>query len=209
MIPLTVRSNYSLMWGTAPVKQVCRAARRLGYTHLALTDTDNLCGLWPFLSACRREELIPIVGAEVTDPQRKQRAVCLVASESGYRNLCRLLTRRHTDEDFRLADAVSAHQNGLVVLTQSADLLSSWHAEGVWVAAAMPRRPLPANHRLRRAAHHLGVPLAATPGSFFLDPADLAMHRMLRAIAPTRKCMRQNKRTSRFSMSECGPHARI
>jgi DNA polymerase-3 subunit alpha/error-prone DNA polymerase len=39
------------MWGTAPVKRVCRTARRLGYTHLALTDTDNLCGLWPFLCA--------------------------------------------------------------------------------------------------------------------------------------------------------------
>jgi DNA polymerase-3 subunit alpha/error-prone DNA polymerase len=63
MIPLTVRSNYSFMWGTAAVRQVCRAARRLGYTHLALTDTDNLCGLWPFLTACRREGLTPIVGA--------------------------------------------------------------------------------------------------------------------------------------------------
>ena len=73
MIPLTVRSNYSLMWGTAPAKRVCRAARRLGYTHLALTDTDNLCSLWPFLNTCRREGLTPIVGAEVTDPQRKQR----------------------------------------------------------------------------------------------------------------------------------------
>ncbi|MGD9057959.1 MAG: DNA polymerase III subunit alpha, partial [Desulfobacterales bacterium] len=198
MIPLTVRSNYSLMWGTAPVKQVCRAARRLGYTHMALTDTDNLCGLWPFLSACRREGLTPIVGAEVTDPQRKQRAVCLVANESGYRNLCRLLTRRHTDEGFRLAAAVSAHANGLVVLTQSADLLSTWHAQDVWVAAAMPRHPLPAIHRLRRTAGRLGVPLVATPGSFFLDPADMAMHRMLRAIA-------HNTSLSRLAAEEMAP----
>ncbi|MGD2100232.1 MAG: DNA polymerase III subunit alpha [Desulfobacterales bacterium] len=198
MIPLTVRSNYSLMWGTAPVKQVCRVARRLGYTHLALTDTDNLCGLWPFLSACRREDLTPIVGAEVTDPQRKQRAVCLVANESGYRNLCRLLTRRHTDEDFRLADAVSAHKNGLVVLTQSANLLNSWHAEGVSIAAAMPRRPLPATHRLCCTAGRLGVPLVATPGSFFLDPADMAMHRMLRAIA-------HNTSLSRLAAGEVAP----
>jgi len=116
------------MWGTTAVKQVCRAARRLGYTHLALTDTDNLCGLWPFLTACRREGLTPIVGAEVSDPQRKQRAVCLVASDSGYRNLCRLLTRRHMAQDFNLAAAVISYANGLVVLTQSADLLGAWHA---------------------------------------------------------------------------------
>jgi DNA polymerase-3 subunit alpha/error-prone DNA polymerase len=182
MIPLTVRSNYSFMWGTAPVKQVCRAARRLGYTHLALTDTDNLCGLWPFLAACRREGLTPIVGAEVTDPQRKQRAACLVASDSGYRNLCRLLTRRHTAQDFNLEARVISYANGLVVLTQSADLLGAWHAAGVSVAAAMPRRSLPATHRLRRTADRLGLPLVATPGSFFLHPDDVAVHRMLRAI---------------------------
>ena len=198
MIPLTVRSNYSLMWGTAPVKQVCRAARRLGYSHLALTDTDNLCALWPFLNSCEREGLTPIVGAEVTDPHRKHRAVCLVANESGYRNLCRLLTCRHTDEDFRLKDAVAAHKNGLVVLTQSANLLSGWHAEGVSVAGAIPRRPLPAAHRLRRTADCLGVPVVATPGSFFLDPADMAMHRMLRAIA-------HNTSLSRLPADEVAP----
>ena len=198
MIPLTVRSNYSFMWGTAPVKQVCRTARRLGYTHLALTDTDNLCGLWPFLTACRREGLTPIVGAEVSDPQHKQRAVCLVASDSGYRNLCRLLTRRHMDADFNLAAAVISHANGLVVLTQSADLLGAWHAAGVSVAAAMPRRPLPATHRLRRTADRLRLPLVATPGSFFLHPADLAVHRMLRAIE-------RNTSLSRLAADEVAP----
>jgi len=158
------------MWGTASVKQVCRAARRLGYTRLALTDTDNLCGLWPFLTACQCEGLAPIVGAEVTDPPRKQRAVCLVTNDSGYRNLCRLLTRRHMDENFELERAVSAHADGLVVLTQSPDLLHAWHTAGVSVAAAMPRRPLSARHPLRRTANRLGLPVVATPGSFLSVP---------------------------------------
>jgi DNA polymerase-3 subunit alpha/error-prone DNA polymerase len=186
------------MWGTAPVKQVCRTARRLGYTHLALTDTDNLCGLWPFLTACRREGLTPIVGAEVSDPQGKQRAVCLVANDSGYRNLCRLLTRRHMDADFDLAAAVISHANGLVILTQSADLLDTWHAAGVSIAATMPRRPLPATHRLRRTASRLGLPVVATPGSFFLLPDDVAVHRMLRAIE-------RNTSLSRLPVDEVAP----
>ena len=145
MIPLTVRSSYSLMWGTSYVKQVCLAAKRLGYDRLALTDTDNLYGLWPFLRICKREGLAPIVGAEVTDLRHKQRAVCLVEDDAGYRNLCRLLTRRHLAQDFNLEAAVISYANGLVVLTQSADLLGAWHAAGVAVAAAMPRRPLPAS----------------------------------------------------------------
>ena len=167
MVPLTVRSSYSLMWGTAYVTQVCRTARRLGYTRLALTDTDNLYGLWPFLSACKREGLTPIIGAEVSDPGRSQRAVCLVQNEAGYGNLCRLLTRRHMDDEFELKTAVPRYAAGLTVLSQCAELLSPWRAAGVSVAAAMPRQPLPASHRLCRTAKQLDIPLVATPGSFF------------------------------------------
>ena len=144
MIPLTVRSHYSLMWGTAPIKQLCRHARRLGYDRLALTDTDNLYGLWPFLSACRREGITPIVGAEITDPHAPWRAVCLVAAEQGYSRLCRLLTRRHMAADFDLAADLPPLAAGLVVLTSNVDLLTRWHLAGVDVAAAMPRVPLPA-----------------------------------------------------------------
>jgi error-prone DNA polymerase len=170
------------MWGTADVKALCRSARLLGYKRLALTDTDNLYGLWPFLAACRREGLIPIVGAEVTDPAGKQRAICLVENDSGYRSLCRLLTRRHLDADFNLQTAMPSYSEGLVVLTQSTDLLSAWHSAGITTAAAMPRRPLPPAHRLRRTARLLSIPLVATPDSFFLHPGDAAVHRLLRAI---------------------------
>ena len=182
MVPLTVRSNYSLMWGTASVDQICRAAKHLGYNRLALTDIDNLCGLWPFLSACKREGIAPIVGAEITQPGSQQRAVCLVENDTGYRNLCRLLTRRHMGENFNLETAVPAHSAGLVVLTQSPAWLRAWHAAGVTVAAAMPSTPLPASHVLRRTAARLAVPEVATPTSFFLHPEDWHTHRLLRAI---------------------------
>jgi len=170
------------MWGTSYVKQVCLTAKRLGYNRLALTDTDNLYGLWPFLRTCKREGLTPIVGAEVTDPRHKQRAVCLVEDDAGYRNLCRLLTRRHMQTDFNLKEISPNYAAGLSVLTQDTDLLRTWHSTGITVIAAMPRRPLPPTHALRRVAKHLGVSLAATPGSFFLHPRDAAVHRLLRAI---------------------------
>lgn len=182
MVPLTVRSHYSLMWGTASVGRLVRAARRMGYTRLALTDTDNLYGLWPFLTACRREGLTPIVGAEVTDPGGRDRAVCLVADAAGYANLCRLLTARHMRREFVLKTALPERAEGLVVLTGAPDLLAVWHAAGVRVAAAMPRRPLAARHPLRRAAERCGLPVVATPGSFFVDPAEHRVHHLLRAI---------------------------
>ncbi len=182
MIPLTTRSHYSLMWGTASIKALCRRARQLGYDRLALTDTDNLYGLWPFLAACQREGVTPIVGAELTDPHSSRRAVCLVADDTGYRHLCRLITRRHMDAQFDLRRDLPPLAQGLVVLTANVKLLTHWHQAGVHLAAAMPRTPVAAIQPLRQWAQAHDVPLVATPGSFFLHPGDHSLHCLLRAI---------------------------
>ncbi len=182
MIPLTVRSYYSLMWGVNSPKRICTAAKQLGYTRLALTDTDNLYGLWPFLNNCEQEGITPIVGAELTDPVSGHRAVCLVENHEGYQNLCRLITRRHLDDPFNLCSAVPACAHGLVVLTQIPELLLNWYEAGVTVVGALPRKPNGAGLRIRQKARHLNVPAVATPGSFFLHPDDGNIHRMLRAI---------------------------
>jgi error-prone DNA polymerase len=182
-VPLTVRSHYSLMWGTTSPAAICRAARRMGYDRLALTDTDNLCGLWTFVRSCREEGITPIVGAEVTAPATGRRAVCLVKDGTGYANLCRLLTRRHRDPDFDLDQTLPELAGGLQVLTGHPDLLETWHRRGVQVAAALPRRPPSPFHPLVQTARGLDLPLVATPGSAFLRPDDGEVHRLLRAIA--------------------------
>jgi DNA-directed DNA polymerase III PolC len=185
VIPLTTRSHYSLMWGTGSPAALCRAARIRGYKALALTDTDNLYGLWPFLAACAHEGIRPIIGAELTDPAGEGRAVCLVESETGYRNLCRLITGRHGHgrAPFDLEREVAAQGAGLVVLTQSPSLLTAWHGAGLTVAAAVARRARSRAFALKKTAAQLGVPLVATPASFFIDPGDVPVHRILRAIA--------------------------
>ena len=154
----------------------------MGYTRLALTDTDNLYGLWPFLAACGREGITPVVGAELTDVKTSSRAVCLVKSQKGYQHLCRLITARKTDSAFDLETALIRHQEGLAVLTQSAGLLAALAAAEVSVHAAAPRKPSDAAHRLRRQAARFNIPMVATPGSFFTDPEDAGLAVLLRAI---------------------------
>ncbi len=154
----------------------------MGYDRLALTDTDNLCGLWSFVNACRREGITPIIGAEISQPDSTRRVVCLVADAPGYTHLCRLLTQRHMEPAFDLAAALPPLAQGLRVLTSHPDLLACLHKQRVSVGAAMPRAPLPPGHRLRQTARALGVPLVATPGSFLLTSAEHALHHLLRAI---------------------------
>ena len=191
MIPLALRSHYSLMWGTAPVMQLCRYAKQLGYQKIALTDTNNLYGMWPFISACKALGMTPIIGAEVTDPHRSNQskqsnrshgAICLVKNKEGYQNLTRLLTRRHRDTRFSLKECLAEFGNGLVILTQSPELLAFWHERGLDLGAALPRNPLSQSHPLCRIARRLKIPLVATPGNFFLTPGGSKFHALLRAI---------------------------
>ncbi|MDY0060012.1 MAG: PHP domain-containing protein [Myxococcota bacterium] len=95
-VPLVVRSHYSLLWGVLGVEQLVRAARRLGYDRLALTDTDNPYGLWSFLAACRREGVTPIVGVELTDPHDPSRGPLTPAPPTRPQRLARLTAPRRS-----------------------------------------------------------------------------------------------------------------
>jgi len=198
MIPLVVRSHGSLMWGTSAPEDLVVAARQHGYRRVALTDTDNLYGLWPFLQACREQDVAPIVGAELTEPGSHRRVVCLVENDDGYRNLCRLITRRHCKKNFALVQDVPALAIGLFVLVPGADLLAPFHEAGVSVAAALPRRPSQSAAKARAEARRLGVPAVAVPSSFFLVPGDHDLHRLLRAIA-------RNTSLSRLESNDVAP----
>ncbi len=97
MIALGLHSHCSLMRGTASPRALCRRVRQLGYTAAALTDTNNLYGLWPFLAACADEGLTPVIGAELRSTSG--RLFALVRDRAGFRHLCRLLTAVHADPD--------------------------------------------------------------------------------------------------------------
>ena len=170
------------MWGTACVKDLCRQAKRLGYQKIALTDTDNLCSMWPFIKACRHQGLKPIIGAEITDSRTSHRAICLVKNNKGYSHLTQLITQRHRDKNFSLKTALPHLSEGLVVLTKNHDLLPFWYENNVDVAVNLAGNPLSQQHPLCATARKLAIPMVATPGSFFMNKEDVKIHCMLRAI---------------------------
>ena len=180
MIGLGLHSHFSLMRGTASPAALCRRARQLGYRTLALTDCNNLYGLWPFLAACTAEGMTPIIGAEVrTDSQR---LFCLVKDRTGYGNLCRLLTARHCDPAFQLPAALAQNHEGLVVLVPDEALLRHCRDSGADTVAALLGQPNQHNSRLRLTAGHLGVPAVAMGDVFFLTTDDYPSYLLLRAI---------------------------
>ncbi|HET6429924.1 MAG TPA: PHP domain-containing protein, partial [Phycisphaerae bacterium] len=103
--PLHVRSGYSLLRGTALPGRVIDRAVSAGYAQLAMTDVNGLYGATVFDRLARRAGLAPILGAELQDGAAG--VVALVEDDTGYENLCRIITRIH-----RRLEAVAAGEGG-------------------------------------------------------------------------------------------------
>jgi DNA polymerase III alpha subunit len=63
-VPLHVKSDYSLGYGTASVDDIVARAAALGYAALALTDIENLYGQVRFHHQCRSRGLRALTGVE-------------------------------------------------------------------------------------------------------------------------------------------------
>jgi len=185
-VHLAVHSHYSLMRGTASPEDLGAAAVRLGITTLALTDTDGVYGLVRFWEVAKAAGIRPILGAEVRATDAS--AVCLVETDAGYANLCRLLSRKHREPELRLGAGFS--REGLVVLSSSVALLRALAAQSgtadLYLALTAGHTPAaePTHSLTRlREARAMGIPPVAVGDVHFLAPGDWEMHRLLRAIA--------------------------
>ncbi|WP_240910104.1 DNA polymerase III subunit alpha [Desulfopila sp. IMCC35008] len=180
MFPLRVRSYYSLMRGTVSPKQLCRKAAEYGYRGLALTDRNNLYGLWPFVNACKNEGLKPIVGAELSDSGNGRIVTCLVKDEAGYRNLCNLLSCS-PDHGLDLGKDLAECNQGLLLLVDELELLRQLSGSGADVVADLGPRPTGRARELYQWAKRNGVPAVATPDSS-IGEGEQQLYNLLRAI---------------------------
>jgi len=178
-VHLHAHTCFSLMRGVPFPEELVLAARARGYRRLAVTDTDGLYGLLWFLEAARAHGIAPIIGVELTAGDRRARAVLLARNWEGYRALCRLITARHLDPDFRLAAALAGTNGDLFILSDSEPLLRRLAGRENVFAELLPGRP---NHRLTKLARELGLKTVATAAAHYTDPGQFDLHRLLRAI---------------------------
>ena len=131
-IHLRSHSAYSLATGAMKLKELVARAQKLQMPALAVTDTNNLFGALEFSSSAQAAGLQPIIGAEISFYDSKQRwhegaLVLLVQNEQGYLNLLKLVSALYTqpnDENLIACDYQSLTQEncqGLIALTGSAN----------------------------------------------------------------------------------------
>jgi len=181
---LHCHSAFSFLDGASHPTELVAAALRQGHTALALTDHDSLSGSMEFAQAAQALGLRAIHGAEVTlDDDRH--ITLLVRDETGWRNLCRLLTKAHAHtregpqrdrtEPATSLDDVIAHSDGLVCLSGCATsgvrdeptmrrLRGAFGRENLRVELQRPlgRHDRALNRGLAALAERLGVATVAT-----------------------------------------------
>jgi DNA-directed DNA polymerase III PolC len=94
LVPLHVKSHYSLGHGTAPIARLIERGAMLGLPAMALTDIENLYGQVVFHRLAREKGLKPLTGVELGSADTSTRLVLIARDRTGYANLSRIITRR-------------------------------------------------------------------------------------------------------------------
>src|SRR5690606_29429673 len=112
-IHLRVHSAYSLLEGALPLAKIVAHALNDEAPAIAVTDTNNLFGALEFAQKASKEGIQPIVGCQVDvhfgdtaeqaghgygrAPRETQPLVLIAATEAGYRNLVKRVSRAYLD----------------------------------------------------------------------------------------------------------------
>src|SRR4051812_36972721 len=133
-VHLRVKSAYSLLEGAVRPSELVELARDAGTPAVAVTDNNNLFGVFEISDTLAKGGIQPIVGAmlsveiAVRNPlqtgsrKKPPHIVLLVQNERGYQNLTKLLSAAYLDVEAGdwphvKAEKLFAHAEGLILLT--------------------------------------------------------------------------------------------
>lgn len=98
-VHLRVHTEYSLADGVVRIDDLVATAKEADTPAIGMTDRANIFGLVKFYNAALAAGVKPIIGVDLSvrdnDSDDTTRLTVLVQNQTGYRNLCQLLTRAY------------------------------------------------------------------------------------------------------------------
>ncbi|MBO9575475.1 MAG: DNA polymerase III subunit alpha [Sphingobium sp.] len=218
-VPLRNLSAYSLLEGAIAPKKLASRAKDLGFPAAALTDRNGLYAAMSFSEAAAKAGVQPVIGTTlaVARPDRPDSAplaldwlVLLAQDETGYGNLCALVSQAHVDrpeaeEAHVCFDALEDYGAGLICLTASGDgalarllaedqpeaagaylgRLSALFGDRLYIEVSRTGDPVmdQAEEALIDLAYARNLPLVATNPACYADPGFHGAHDVLLCIA--------------------------
>jgi len=225
-IHLRVHSAYSLLEGALKVEKLVHYAEDNSIPAIALTDTNNMFGALEFSQKAMKAGIQPIIGCKLSidfadegeeqgagrpnRPLRYPALILLAASEAGYANLVRLVSRAYLDKAAQDSPHIAAAwlqggaAEGIIALTggfggpinralaqdkldiaeKRLALLRECFGDRLYAELERHGRyDRKVERQLVELAYKSNLPLAATNEAFFLRPEDYEAHDALLAVA--------------------------
>lgn len=131
---LHVHTEFSLLDGSAKIKELVARAKELGMKSLAITDHGVMYGAINFYKACKSAGIKPIIGCEVyvapgsrfdrevvKGEGRYNHLVLLAKNNEGYHNLCKIVSAGFVDGFYYKPrvdmEVLKQYSNGIVALS--------------------------------------------------------------------------------------------
>ena len=87
---LEVKTCYSILSSLNKIDKLTEKASSMGYVSLAITDLNNMFGVYEFYLSCKKNNIKPIIGIEITI--NNSNIILLAKNNNGYKNLIKLST---------------------------------------------------------------------------------------------------------------------
>ncbi len=112
-VALEVKTCYSILESLNHIPKLVAKAKKLGYTSLAITDTNNMFGVMEFYLECKKNNIKPIIGIKLIV---KDCELLLYAKNiEGYKNIIKLSTLI-SDRNLEKEDLVKYKDNLVLVM---------------------------------------------------------------------------------------------
>ena len=177
---LNAHSIYSKMRGTIPLMKLITRAKDLHMSHMALTEVNGLWGFIRFVQLAKEQGIKPIAGTNLVTAMDD--IILLVENQTGYENMCRIISRVHNDPDVSISNLLKPLYSGLFILAHQDNVLQS-------LATFIPNshlfvelRPSITEAQARILANTYQLEIIASGDVYFMSKEDYHTHRILRAI---------------------------
>ena len=168
------------MRGTIPLMKLITRAKDLHMSHMALTEVNGLWGFIRFVQLAKEQGIKPIAGTNLVTAMDD--IILLVENQTGYENMCRIISRVHNDPDVSISNLLKSLYSGLFILAHQNNVLQS-------LATFIPNshlfvelRPSITEAEARILANTYQLEIIASGDVYFMSKEDYHTHRILRAI---------------------------
>jgi DNA polymerase-3 subunit alpha len=111
--PLQVKTSYSILSSLNRIDKLTEEAGKMGYFSLAITDTNNMFGVYEFYLECKKNNIKPIIGMEIVN--YSDRFILLCKNNNGYNNLIKLSTII-SERNIELEDLIKYKDNLILIM---------------------------------------------------------------------------------------------